>query len=304
MLGTHPRCLATPESKFRFLPLRRRRRVAGPIDLPPTLARIVEHWSYKIWDVQIDPARLLDECTSYPELLLGIVRAYAAKAGRADIDMWIDHTPGNVKYAAVLFDQFPDAKVIHMVRDGRAIAASVMPLDWGPNTVVTAADWWVEFVTLGVDAEAEFGPQRVKRVVYEELVAEPEKTLAETCEFLGLDYRPEMVGGSGFAVPRFTVGQHALVGKRPNPERLSAWKKSLTPRQIEVFESIALEVLTRMGYEPLYGREARRLGPGEKMGLALRELYRRHILNRMRLRRRIHRSVEPGPPDGESGART
>jgi hypothetical protein len=304
MIGTHPRCLATPESKFRFLPYRRDRRGDRQVHIPSAIEQIANHWSFKIWDVDLGKAELSDGCGSYPELLLRIVRAYGRKAGKASPAAWIDHTPGNIKFASLLFDQFPDARLIHMVRDGRATASSVMGLDWGPNTVVTAAKWWVDYVTRGLAAESVYGPERVKRVVYEDLVSEPEGTLREVCDFLGIDYLPEMVDGRGFDVPRFTAAQHALVGQRPNIDRLQAWRRALRPRDVEIFESIAVDVLAGLGYEPVYGWRARRPTAWEKVRLAFRELYCRHILNRMRLRQRIHRSVEGAPegPEGRSGA--
>ena len=304
MLGTHPRWLATPESKFRFLPSRRDQRADKRIDLPAAIEQIADHWSFKIWDVDLGEAELRDGCGSYPELLLRIVRAYGRKAGKAEPEVWIDHTPGNIKFASLLFDQFPGARLIHMVRDGRATAASVMGLDWGPNTVVTAAKWWVDYVTRGLAAESVYGPERVKRVVYEDLVSEPERSLREVCDFLGIDYLPEMVDGRGFDVPRFTVGQHALVGQRPNIDRLQAWRKALKPRDVEIFESIAVDLLAGLRYEPVYGWSASRPTSWEKTRVAFREEYHRHILNRMRLRHRIHRSVEdaPGGPESRSGA--
>lgn len=304
MLGTHPRCLATPESKFRFLPYRPQRTTDRGIDLSSAIEQIADHWSFKIWDVDLGEAGLRDDCGSYPELLLRIVRAYGRKAGKAEPEVWIDHTPGNIKFASLLFDQFPGARMIHMVRDGRATASSVMELDWGPNTVVTAAKWWMDYVTRGLAAESVYGPERVKRVVYEDLVSKPERSLREVCDFLRIDYLPEMVDGRGFDVPRFTAGQHALVGQRPNVDRLHAWKKVLTPRDIEMFESIAVDLLAGLGYEPVYGWRARRPTSWEKIRLAFRELYHRHILNRMRLRDRIHRTVEeaPGKPEDRSGA--
>jgi hypothetical protein len=306
MIGTHPRCLTTPESKFRFLPYRRHQPTDHRIDLSAAIEQIANHWSFKIWDVDLGEAELRDGCGSFPELLLRIVRAYGRKAGKAEPEVWIDHTPGNIKFASLLFDQFPGARLIHMVRDGRATASSVMGLDWGPNTVVSAAKWWVGYVTRGLAAESVYGPKRVKRVVYEDLVSEPERSLREVCDFLEIDYLPEMVDGRGFDVPRFTVGQHALVGQRPNVDRLQAWRQALMPRDVEMFESIAVDLLVGLGYEPVYGWRARRPTSREKVRLAFRELYRRHILNRMRLRDRIHRSVEdaPGKPEGGSGARS
>jgi len=294
MLGTHADCLATPESKFRFLPYRQRQQAAERMDLSAALADIVDHWSYKIWEIEIDQAAALNSCKSYPELLLHIVGVYGAKAGKPSAKLWIDHTPGNIKFASLLVDQFPEARLIHMVRDGRATAASVVGLDWGPNTVAAAAEWWVDYVTRGLAVESLYGQQRVKRVVYEQLVTEPEDALRDICAFLGIDYDPGMIEGRGFKVPGFTADQHALVGRRPDPARLEAWRKTLTQREIEVIESIAVDLLSGLGYEPVYGWRARRMTGGEKVAFVFQELYRRHIVNRIRLRRRIHQSVSGG----------
>jgi hypothetical protein len=287
MLGTHPLCLATPESRFRF-------REEGREDLAAALRRIVEHWSFGIWGVALDTPTVLARSGSFPALVLQIVEAYGRKVGRTGCTVWIDHTPGNVKHASSILAQFPEARLIHLVRDGRATAASVIDLDWGPNTVVHAARWWVENVTRGLDAELLHGPERVRRVVYERLVAEPEETLQGLCPFLGLDYRPEMVEGTGFHVPGFTAAQHRLVGQRPDPRRREAWRNVLAPREVEIVESIACDLLVALGYEPVYGWKARPATVREMLAFALEELYRRHVVNRVRLRRRIGRSVPAG----------
>jgi hypothetical protein len=247
-----------------------------------------------MWDVALDRETLLRRATDYPELLLGIVGAYGEKVDRPAPRLWVDHAPGNVKYASLLFDMFPGAKLIHIVRDGRATAASVIDLDWGPNNVASAARWWVTFVSRGLAVESMYGPERVRRVVYERLVREPEAALGEICDFVGLDFRPEMVEGTGFTVPGFTADQHALVGRRPSAERLDAWRNRFTSREVEIYESIAADLLIGLGYETRYGWRARRMSTGEKLRLVFQELVRRNVVNRVRLRRRIRREIDEG----------
>lgn len=303
MLGSHPDALATPESKFRFLPYRGRRQPGERIDPARALDAVVEHWSFKIWDLPAQRERWLDGCADHAELLLRIVDGYGERVGRPAPRIWIDHTPGNIKFAELLLDQFEGAQLIHMVRDGRATAASVRDLDWGPNTAAAAARWWVDYVERGLAAETRFGPQRVMRVVYEELVRDPERILGRVADFVGIDFRAEMVEGRGFRVPGFTADQHALVGKRPDPSRLDAWRTQLTPREIEIVESLAGDRLTGLGYPTEYGGRARRPAGVEKLVLTVQELYRRWR-NRGRLRRRIERSVAALAQHSESGARS
>ena len=53
-----------------------------------------------------------------------------------------------------------------LIRNGRAVAASVLPFDWRPNTILKTARFWKDSVNYGLDAET-FIPQRVYRVRYE-----------------------------------------------------------------------------------------------------------------------------------------
>jgi hypothetical protein len=291
MLGTHPHCLTTPEASFFYTPLRRSWATGEEFDRHTALDQITAHWSFKIWDVEIDRTFLVEHCSTYPELLLGIVAAYGRKTGKIEPRLWVDHAPGNVKYFSLLLEMFPEARLIHIVRDARAASSSVIPLDWGPNNAASAARWWVSFVARGLAAEAMHGPVRVIRIRYEDLVARPEPTLKRVCDFAGIDYRPEMVAGTGFGVPGFTAGQHALIGKAPDRSRLEAWRKALSRREIEIVESIAVDLLSGLGYATVHGWRARRLTSSEKARFTLQEIYRRNVINRRRLRRRIRRSL-------------
>src|SRR5439155_26280155 len=47
----------------------------------------------------------------------------------------VERTPGHVSHLPLIADVFPDARVIHIVRDGRAVARSLTSMDWGPDTI-------------------------------------------------------------------------------------------------------------------------------------------------------------------------
>jgi hypothetical protein len=109
----------------------------------------------------------------------------AARAGRAG---WIDHTPNNVGACVRLARVFPDAKFIHIVRDGRDRACSVMRLPWGPDTAEEAIRGWA-WKLQSDDAEARaLEPGRMLVVQLEELVlVDREGTYRRLLEFLELD---------------------------------------------------------------------------------------------------------------------
>ncbi|NTU80900.1 MAG: sulfotransferase [Chloroflexales bacterium] len=293
MLGSSPVCLATPEAKFNLEVYRDCLRAGRQGDMSEALRRIMGHWSFKIWGVAVEPeqARQAGGCASYGELITWLVRRYGDRLGRPAPERWIDHTPLNVLHASTLFELFPEARMLHIVRDGRGVAASVMRLDWGPNTSDAAAHWWVRRVAHGLAAEHHFGPERVMRVSYEGLVREPRATLQAICAFLELEYQEAMIGGTGFRPPSYSAGQHALIGGGPRAGRASAWRTELSPRQIELFESIAGEMLGCLGYEPLYGLGARPGSRLERLRSAVEELYLARVVNRFRFQRRVLRSA-------------
>lgn len=298
MLGSHSDCLATPESKFNLQVYRACVQAAAEPNAATTLERIRDHWSFKIWDVDVDPAQLLRAGThqSYAEVIHWLVSQYGRKVDKPSPALWIDHTPETILHTATLFALYPEARLIHLVRDGRAVAASVLKLDWGPNVIDLAAYWWAQWLAHGLAAEQHFGPQRVMRVRYEELVTNPQARLMEICRFLEIDFQPDMVSGSGLQVPSYTAGQHQLVGAAPQTKRIDAWQQELSPRQIEIFESIAGNLLACLDYEEKYGLQARASTPLEKLVANVQSNYRARLVNRFRHAIRLRRSLATPAP--------
>jgi hypothetical protein len=287
MLGAHSECICTPESQFKVDVFECLTSTEKPvIDISTALNMIRNHWRFKIWGLSLR-ANPPQEVTSYPELIKWVVKMFGQGVGKPNPDIWIDHTPGNRKYVDILFDLFPESKMIHIVRDGRAVAASIMPLDWGASTIDRAAHFWQSKVTQGLAAET-FSKDRVARVKYEELVQEPEKTLRKLCVFIGIDYQPAMIEGKGFKVPHYTQKHHSLIGRKPDSERVKAWETSLTDRQVEIFESIAGKLLSDLGYSLRYEFGAEKVTKIERIMLDA-ENHLRDFLNKYRKKIRRHK---------------
>lgn len=286
ILGAHSDCLCVPESPFKTDILR----VYDPAttDSRRLLAAILQTRRFQLWGLDTAALdRLLDEThLTYPQRLLWLVTKYGECVGKPSPRFWIDHTPANIRSAVTLSDLFPQAKFIHIVRDGRGVASSILPLDWGPNTIDGAAEWWTESVAYGLAAESWAGGQRIVRVRYEDLILHFECTVKRLCSFLGLYYQPAMLMADGFKVPDYTTKQHSLIGSVPQASRVNAWEGSLTERQIEIFEAIAGELLRYLGYELKYGLHARKATRGEKWLFAIQEFYGKMLLNKVRLSRR------------------
>jgi len=252
MLGAHDRVVCLPESPFigRLARVQRCQR-ADPRAAEEVHRAMRADFKFAFWS--LSPADL-SACakvtgTGYQELIDAYAGCFALRNGRPDATSWVDHSPTNLMYSARLYAEFPQARFIHLVRDGRAVCASWMPLNWGPNTIIPAAQTWAIHVGHGLAAEAALPPAAVRRVTYEQLITEPEKVLELLCEWLGVPYQATMVTGSGLEVPIYTRNQHALIGRPVDSRRIDDWRTKLTAREIELFEYVTGDLLMNLGYE-------------------------------------------------------
>ena len=286
MLGAHSSCLCVPEMKFKLDILQ----LCSASDHDEgkkgaSLQKLVSPSKFRIWELGADLTALPLEQMSGRDLVEWAVTAYGQKVGKPAPSIWIDHTPSNIKYAWTLFHVFPDAHLVHIIRDGRAVAASLLPLDWGPNEIDHTVRYWTERLAYGFVAELRW-PEKVTRIHYEDLVRDPKAALRKLCAVLAIPYEPAMCQGTGFQVPKYTAKQHALVGSPPNSARANAWEQQLTPRQIEIFESLAGDLLVSLGYPAKFGLHAKRMSRLEKILSRVREFYKKEFGNRRRNRRK------------------
>ncbi|MCP5096452.1 MAG: sulfotransferase [Chloroflexi bacterium] len=284
MLGTHSQCICTPESHFKIELLRPLINKPDAIDITAVANRLNKHWRFQIWDLPIESDNVLSEAdgAGFSDLLNWVTSQYAQHEKKSSATTWVDHTPENISYASSLLQIFPNAKFIHIVRDGRAVATSIRPLDWGPNTIIKASRWWMRMVSFGLAAESELTNDRIIRVRYEDLVLNPEGTLRQLCDFLGFEYEPTMPEATGFRPPQYTTQQHKLVGKSAKTTSVSRWKETLTPREIEIFENQTRNFLTHLGYDMEYGLTAK--GPSfvEIQKDKAHELLRGELVNKLK----------------------
>ena len=292
MLGCHSKCLCVPESQF-LDDLLARAEVDAAVDPRIALSRISSHEQFRLlWDLALNPGKTnpAEVGTTWPEIMTWLVQDYGRKAGKVGTDLWVDQTPTNFRRARRLLRMFPTARFVHLVRDGRAVAASLLPLDWGPNDSLHAAQFWMARCALGLAAELELGETRVLRVRYEDVLQEPETSLRRIADFAGVDYEPGMAAGGGYRPTRYHERQHHLVGQPPDRSRSVGWQQALSRRQVEIFEAETGDFLETMGYRPEYGVRARPASRVEVLQLRLSDFARR-VRNNLHRRWRAKTSV-------------
>ncbi|HVR97719.1 MAG TPA: sulfotransferase [Thermoanaerobaculia bacterium] len=137
-----------------------------------------------------------------------------------------------------------DVRVIHLVRDPRAVACSSMK-NVG-RTAEQGARSWVDSAQLAERSRHGIPDERWLTVRYEDLCGDPDAALDRIWRFIGVK--------SGFRVPDFRAFEHHIIGNRM---RLSAtseirpderWKTVLTPEQVRAVDAITGETAARHGY--------------------------------------------------------
>ena len=168
-----------------------------------------------------------------------------------------EKTPGYVRHIPTLHQLWSDAKVVHMIRDGRDVALSLLEWSkaernvgrfptWEEDPVTTAALYWEWSVRLGRDARALLGGQ-YHELRYEALVADPEAECRKLCDFLALAYHPAMLRFHEGRT-RSKPGLSAKKAWRPVTPGLRHWREQMSPVDARRFEAATGPLLDELGY--------------------------------------------------------
>ncbi len=183
----------------------------------------------------------------WPSVVAVVNRAFARGEGKP---RWGDKTPGYVRHLPLIKELFPDATILHMIRDGRDVVLSFLEQAFGPTGVLEGADYWRADVERGRrDGPRLFG-NSYREVRYEELVADPEGVLKGVCSALGESYDPAMLEYHGSA-HRYLHNQHSWhtqTKSAPNRGRSERWRREMQRDDEAVFELAAATLLQNLGY--------------------------------------------------------
>jgi hypothetical protein len=245
MLNAHPKVAVPPESRF-VVDLYR----SDDVQVEAFLEQLEGHPRWISWDTPIEDVRAqLTGMTTvtYPE---AIEAAYMAYAQNRNKKRYGDKTPRYIEDLPLLSRLWPEAKFVHLVRDGREVALSYADVPFGPSTVAKAAALWKARVKLGMERGRPLGTARYVELRYERLLVNPQEEVEGLCSFLDLEFDSAMLDYSERA--RSEVLDRAKL-YNPNVMRsitkTRSWDEQMPRSQVEVFEAVAGDALTELGYE-------------------------------------------------------
>jgi hypothetical protein len=246
MLNAHPDVAVPPESRF----IAELWTGQDEVKIDELLAKLDRNKRFQTWGLPLAAVRQeLDDKTfaPYTEVIEAAYHAYARAHGKR---RWGDKTPRYVRNIPLLARLWPDARFIHLIRDGRDVALSYADVPFGPKNVATAAKLWSARVQAGLRDGRVLGGKRYIEVNYEDLVEDPEGETRDLCDFLELDFHSRMLDytevAGGAVLSRATM-YNPHVTEPPRP-KLRSWEESMPDDQVEIFEAVAGDLLSELGY--------------------------------------------------------
>ena len=256
ILNTHSQ-IAIPEESTFLMPVLKKKYLQKVIS-GESLNSLINYLSlnnqFKLWNY--DNSGFISQLSqrdkiSLKELISDIFSSYCRSKGK---NIWGDKTPSFFRKIGILRSLFPDAKFIHIVRDGRDVFDSWRRVDPTKNNVsVVALDWSYKLSRIEKSfRKISKGNKMVIR--YEDLLEYPEKTVKALCSFIGVEYESNML--NFYRTSHEHIGNHhsQLIFKPLDRSNKNKWKKNLTPRKAKIFSVLSKHYLKNYNYEILYER--------------------------------------------------
>jgi hypothetical protein len=224
------------------------------------LRRQSRHWLYLRRNVPPEELERRILCSDRSERAIfdAILDSYAERKGKR---IRGEKTPAHVRYVDTLLRWYPDGRVIHMLRDPRAVYVSEVNRrrkehDSFPYRLVAQHDLllkpfvaietlaaWIDSVRRMDRHRKRFG-ERCIIVRFEDLVTEPERELKRLCGLLGVPFEAEMLD-QRVVSQGFRVGDSGF-----DPRAADRWRGLIDGWVDRSYRALLGRSLARLGYRP------------------------------------------------------
>lgn len=253
MLNNHPDVAVPTESLFIIDYL-----LPNPLVPISTFRKlIVKEYELSEWGIKVH-LKDIDGCSSVKDLIDKIHNLYMEKKGKR---FWGQKTPRFIRYSKILKETYPGAKFVHIIRDPRAVASSLIRSNVHESNVYFAALRWFNDVNAGLKLKGLY-PDDVLDIRFEDLILHPNRIFKKLCRFLAINFYPGMIEfcpekkkEKSLEYSQFYSKITEKIGQLPDSQRIEAWRSHLSPRQISVVESICWKTMKSLNYKPDYNNQ-------------------------------------------------
>jgi Sulfotransferase family len=245
VLDRHPAIAVPDETEF-FHFVYSRRRAFGDLSIPRNRQRLIDQYlaTKRIRRLGLDLTALREtlmrEGTGYPQFFTSLLRFNAAHHGK---QIPGEKSPYHALVTELLCAWFPDCRIVHLVRDPRDVAASMVRMPWATRSVLASARAWR---ACNLAAHRSSWRDNYAMFRYEDLIADPDQQLRRICRHIGVEWAPTMIDPTEPGAGVRWWGRRAH-GKLTG-ERVGRWRVELAPWQAAVVERVAGPYMEMFGY--------------------------------------------------------
>lgn len=160
---------------------------------------------------------------------------------------WVEKSPYNEHYIEKIYDWWPQARCLHVVRDPRDNFLSYQRKhpDW---TAEFFTKNWIKSTATGLQNRERYGEDHYLVLRFEDLVQSPKDTLHHICDFLQLDYHPSLTkptrAGKSWAGNSMFDQDFSAIDSAP----IGRWREQLSSGDANVISSMAKQQLRQLDY--------------------------------------------------------
>lgn len=195
--------------------------------------------------------RVMEDCRNAGDFLRIVMEAVARKQG---VERWAECTPLHLLYLPLIKKVVPDALIVHIIRDGRDVTASldrigwIRPLPWDrARAYLAPAIFWRWIVSKGRRYGQQMGHDYLE-VHYEDVVEHPRETLARIGAFIEQDLDYDRIQQNPLGSLQNPNSSFRGDGREKEANTIGRWKTIFTPEQIRDIEAVDGDLLKATGY--------------------------------------------------------
>jgi hypothetical protein len=264
MLDAHPDLTIPPETHFLPDLIKAAREDNATPESALAAMKSAREWG----DFGFSDEFMLERLRALPEVKAGpavnvFYGAYMEEQGKP---RWGEKTPTYVQKMKLIQRAVPEARFVHVIRDGRDVALSVLDRTVRDITAGDVAKRWQKKITKAREDKPQL--HHYMEIRYEDLILDTEPVLRQVCEFIELPWDDSLLTYHERSADRLKemaralpaegrakelsverrMATHEMTTKPPSADRVARWRTQMTPEQREEFESVAGDLLAQLGY--------------------------------------------------------
>lgn len=195
-----------------------------------------------------------EACLSYKKVFDALIKEYALYVNKP---IFGEKTPGHYEHLTTFFQWYPEARVLWIIRDPRAVAASYQHVPWHKGGVTGPAIRWRSSIK---ELQKWKKDGRVFVLKYEDLIMSPQLSIDAICDFLNVDSIPKTrleTNRDDPSLNHHKGWEHEHLkssAKSISTRPLTKWKAELTSKQIAIIESLTSRGMEEMNYKKEYNK--------------------------------------------------